>query len=75
MAGKKYTHCNIDSGDYGDYLAKIEYSESSQTFGPSEVLFQGKWISIDEFDSMDGYNCYGCYNYRIEEPAAEEAAQ
>lgn len=66
VRNRKYTHCTIDSGEYGSFLAKVVYCEISKAWNPSEVKFKGEWISIDEFDNMEGYNCYGCENYRTE---------
>lgn len=63
VKNRKYTHCTIDSGDYGKYLAKVAYSEISKAWEPTEVLLNDNWISIEEWDDMDGYNNYGCSNY------------
>ena len=64
IRNRNYTHCIIDSGDYGQFLAKVAYSEISKAWEPIEVFFNEQWISIYKFDEMEGYNCYGCVNYR-----------
>ena len=69
---KGYTHCTIDSRR-GRFKAKVGYSEIVRAWQPIEVLKNGKWIDINKWDDMPGYNIYGCENYRIEEPATEVA--
>jgi len=59
-----YTMCTIDSGTYGRFEAKVAFSEVNNTWDPVEVLFEGQWISIEDFDGKDGFNNYGCENYR-----------
>ena len=64
VRNRRYKYCTIDTMDYGQFLAKVAYSEYSKAWEPSEVFFNEEWISIDEFDDMEGYNIYGCENYR-----------
>lgn len=55
MGNPKYTHCTIDS-IAGRFQAKVTYSDISKAWGPSEVLVDGEWIGIDQFDDMPEYN-------------------
>lgn len=63
IRARNYTHCTIDSGGYGKYIAKVAYSEDTNAWEPTEVSVEGRWIPIGEFDEMPEYNIYSCENY------------
>lgn len=69
IRNRKYKYCTIEC-DEGELLAKVEYSERPGihgTWGPSEVKYEGQWISIDEFYDTKAGRSFGCKDYRITE--------
>ena len=60
---EKYKYCTITNG-YGDtYLAKVAYSEDTETWHPTHVQLDGKWVSRDFFDSTEEGGSYSCHDY------------
>lgn len=65
VKNRKYKYCTIDCGEDGQYLAKVAYSESTRAWGPTEVEYDGKWMTIEEFEDTPEGGSYSCENYRI----------
>ena len=67
IRSRKYKFCTIDCGEYGKFLAKVEYSERYGIWYVTEVKYGDDWISIDRFDSTLEGGCYSCENFRLTE--------
>lgn len=66
VKNRKYTHCTIDAAEHGQFKARVFYNENVKAWEPSEVLFNGKWITAFEFDETEEGGAYGCENWRFE---------
>ena len=62
---RKYKTCTIDAGLNGLFHAKVAYSETSKAWEPTQVLYNGEWITIDEFDDTTEGGSYSCIDFKI----------
>lgn len=64
VKNRDFTHCMVDCGDNGAFLAEVGYSELSKAWAPTRVKMKGGyWVDIDEFKSLVTTE-YSCENYR-----------
>lgn len=59
-----YKYCTIINGHGETFNAKVEYSEISVAWGPTHVMIDGNWASIDSFQESDDGKSYACEDYR-----------
>ena len=64
---RKYKYCTIDAVENGTFLAMVEFSESTKSWEPFKVQYEGDWISIDAFDNTEAGESYSCEDYRAAE--------
>lgn len=64
LPNTKYSFCDIDAAEHGTFVAKVRYKNSQKVYQPSEVKYNGQWISIEEFEQTQEGQCYSCENYR-----------
>jgi hypothetical protein len=64
IKSSNYKYCTIDTGENGDFLARVKYNDSTNSWGPSTVLVDGGWISIDDFNDLPFVGAYSCTDYR-----------
>jgi hypothetical protein len=64
IKSRNYKYCTIDTGENGDFLARVKYNDSTNAWEPSTVLVDGGWISIDDFDDLPFVAGYSCTDYR-----------
>lgn len=65
IKSRKYKYCTIECDDSVEFLAKAEYTESSGTWGPGEVYYNGEWISRDAFQDTEEGQCFSVKDYRL----------
>lgn len=65
VKARNYKYCTIDCNENGTYLAKVELVEGC--WEPTEVEYEGEWISINEFTDTEEGKAYSCENYRAYE--------
>ena len=65
VRSRNYKYCTIDCNENGTYLAKVGLVDGC--WEPTEVEYDGEWISIDEFTDTEEGKAYSCENYRAYE--------
>ncbi len=65
VKARGYKYCTIDCNENGTYLAKVEFIDGY--WEPTEVEYDGQWISIDEFTDTEEGKAYSCEDYRTYE--------
>lgn len=58
-------YCTVVNRSGSQFLGKVEYSEKDEAWGPTDVLLNDEWISIERFKSIAPSGFYSCKDYRV----------
>ena len=64
IKSRNYKYCTILNRHGDTFTAKVEYSETSKVWEPTQVMMDGNWTSIDFFESSEEGDSYVCEDYR-----------